>query len=113
MCRSFLGALLPQWHLSQPMTDGAAPMEKRLVWLRLLRQLLALDAAAVLRPAQQSSAFILNSYLSILNSRLVFSGATRTWPGLRRILYDCLKHEMDGNTHAGLNAYVLQFMTLK
>ena len=44
-------------------------MEKSLVWLRLLRQLLALDAAAVLRPAQQSSAFILKSYLSVLNSR--------------------------------------------
>lgn len=46
-------------------------MERRLLYLRLLRQLLGLDAAAVLRPAQQSSAFILTSYLSILNSRYV------------------------------------------
>ena len=60
---------MPHWHLTKPLADGAAPLEKRLVWLRLLRQLLALDAAAVLRPAQQSSAFILSSYLGILNSR--------------------------------------------
>ena len=46
-------------------------MDKRLIWLRLLRQLLGLNAAAVLRPAQQSSAFILSSYLSILDSRQV------------------------------------------
>lgn len=68
-CRAFLGALLPHWHLTAPLTDAAAPLEGRLIWLTLLRQLLALDAAAVLRPAQQSSAFVLNSYLTILNSR--------------------------------------------
>ena len=68
-CRAFLGALLPHWHLTAPLTDAAAPLEGRLIWVTLLRQLLALDAAAVLRPAQQSSAFVLNSYLTILNSR--------------------------------------------
>ena len=55
-------------------------MEKRLMWLRLLRQLLALDAAAVLRPAQQSSAFILSSYLGILNSRCLLLFVPLTCP---------------------------------
>ena len=70
-CRSFLGALLSHWHLTEPLNEAAAPLDKRLIWLRLLRQLLGLNAAAVLRTVQQSSAFILNSYLSILNLRHV------------------------------------------
>ena len=52
-------------------------MDKRLIWLRLLRQLLGLNAAAVLRPAQRSSAFILSAYLGMIDSRHVAAQSVR------------------------------------
>jgi hypothetical protein len=47
-------------------TDAA---DRRLAFLRILRQLLELDAQFVLSPTQQASRFLLDAYLSILNAR--------------------------------------------
>jgi len=50
-------------------SEGGSSLERRMAFLRILRQLLELDAAFVLSPTQQASRFLLDSYLSILNAR--------------------------------------------
>lgn len=68
--RSFLGQLLPALPRLQPMlAEGAASSERRMAFLRLLRQLLEMDSSLVLSPAQQASRFLLDGYLTILNAR--------------------------------------------
>ena len=69
-CRSFLGKLLPVLpHLRPMLAEGGASSERRMAFLRILRQLLLLDAPLVLSPAQQASRFLLDGYLTILNAR--------------------------------------------
>lgn len=74
LCRSFLGALLPQLPKLLPCLasssnspDDAA--SRKITFLQMLARLLRLDAQFVLDPSQSSFASVLDSYCNFLTLR--------------------------------------------